>query len=114
MMSRSAWSMPPGSDCAGACARRSRGNSWGRPSRPGDEGQPPGLRLVREDVAAEPLPIGLVVAGAYRPGGSWRASIVRGAHAALPLVDGTVLAREEAARMLQLAAGLAPTVVTLR
>src|SRR5919197_3156072 len=81
---------------------------------PGAEGQPHDLRLVREDVPAEPLPIGLIVAGAYRPGGSWRPSIVREAHAALPLVDSTVLAREEAPRMQQLAAHLAPSVVTLR
>jgi Rps23 Pro-64 3,4-dihydroxylase Tpa1-like proline 4-hydroxylase len=80
----------------------------------GDEGQPHDLRLVREDGSAEPLPLGLIVAGAYQPGGAWRPTVVRGDHAALPLIDSTVLARDEAARMLQIAAHLAPTVVTLR
>jgi predicted 2-oxoglutarate/Fe(II)-dependent dioxygenase YbiX len=80
----------------------------------GDEGRPHDLRLVREDGPAEPLPLGLIVAGAYRPGGAWRPTIVRGAHAALPLVDSTVLAREESPRMLPITARVAPSVVTLR
>ena len=72
---------------------------------------------MREDEPAEPLPIGLIVAGRLPAGGTWRPTIVRGAHAALPLVDSTVAARDQgdqAARLRQLAARVAPTVVTLR
>jgi Protein of unknown function (DUF5672) len=80
-----------------------------------DERQPPDLRLVREEMPTEPLPIGLVVAGDYRPGGSWRPTIVRGGHTALPLIDSTVLGREEAATNLEpIAAHLTPNLVTLR
>src|SRR5262249_33986801 len=39
---------------------------------------------------------------------------VRGAQTVLPLIDGTVLARQESARMLRIAARIAPTVVTLQ
>ena len=76
--------------------------------------QPQDLRLRREDDPTEPLPIGLIVAGAYQPGATWRPAIVRGAQTVLPLIDGTVLARQESARMLRIAARIAPTVVTLR
>jgi Rps23 Pro-64 3,4-dihydroxylase Tpa1-like proline 4-hydroxylase len=72
------------------------------------------LRLLREDEPAEPLPIGLVVAGSYRSGAVWRPTVVRGAQAVLPLIDGTVLARHESARMLRIAADVAPGVVTLQ
>jgi len=72
------------------------------------------LRLVREDEPTEPLPIGLIVDGAYRPGVTWRPTVVRGAQAVLPLIDGTVLARQETARMLRILARVAPTAVTLR
>ncbi len=76
--------------------------------------QPQDLRLMREDDPTEPLPIGLIVAGAYQPGATWRPTIVRGAQAVLPLIDSTVLARQESARMLRIAARVAPTVVTLQ
>ncbi len=56
--------------------------------------QPQDLRLMREDDPTEPLPIGLIVAGAYQPGAAWRPTIVRGAQAVLPLIDSTVLARQ--------------------
>jgi 2OG-Fe(II) oxygenase superfamily len=72
------------------------------------------LRLVREDEPTEPLPIGLIVDGAYRPGVTWRPTVVRGAQAVLPLIDGTVLARQETARMLRIVARIAPKAVTLR
>ena len=75
---------------------------------------PQDLRLVWEDVPMEPLPIGLIVAGSYQPGAAWRPTIVRGAQTVLPLIDGTVLARQESARMLRIAACVAPTVVTLQ
>jgi hypothetical protein len=72
------------------------------------------LRLMRGDDQTEPLPIGLIVAGAYQPGTTWRPTIVRGVQTVLPLIDGTVLARQESARMLRIAAHIAPTVVTLQ
>jgi 2OG-Fe(II) oxygenase superfamily len=72
------------------------------------------LRLVREDEPSEPLPIGLIVDGAYRPGVTWRPTVVRGVQAVLPIIDGTVLARQETARMLRIVARVAPTAVTLR
>ena len=74
---------------------------------------PPDLRLVRAD-APEPLPIGVVVAGPYQPGVAWRPTVVRGARAVLPLIDGTVRGREESARMLRIAGGVAPGIVTLQ
>jgi Rps23 Pro-64 3,4-dihydroxylase Tpa1-like proline 4-hydroxylase len=76
--------------------------------------QPQELRLLRENEPTEPLPIGLIVAGAYRSGATWRPTIVRGAQSVLPLIDGTVLARQESARMLRIAARIAPTVVMLQ
>jgi Rps23 Pro-64 3,4-dihydroxylase Tpa1-like proline 4-hydroxylase len=75
---------------------------------------PQDLRLVQEDMPLAPLPIGLLVAGTYQPGATWRPTIVHGARTVLPLIDGTVLARQESARMLRIAAGVAPTVVTLQ
>jgi hypothetical protein len=78
------------------------------------EGQPGDLRLVREDAPAEPLPLGLIVAGPYQAGAAWRPTVVRGVQATLPLIDSTVLAREASARMLRVAAHVAPTVVTLQ
>ena len=39
---------------------------------------------------------------------------MRGARAVLPLIDGTVQAREESARMLRIAAGVAPSIVALQ
>ena len=72
------------------------------------------LRLMREDEPTEPLPIGLIVAGAHQQGATWRPAVVRGAQAVLPLIDNTVLAQQESARMLRIVARVAPTVVTLR
>jgi Rps23 Pro-64 3,4-dihydroxylase Tpa1-like proline 4-hydroxylase len=76
--------------------------------------KPQDLRLLREDEPTEPLPIGLIVAGAYQPGTTWRPAIVRGAQAVLPLIDGTVLARQESGKTLRIAAAVASAVVTLR
>lgn len=71
------------------------------------------LRLVREDESLEPLPIALIVAGDYRDGVAWRPNVVRGARAVLPLIDGTVLAREEPAAMLRAAARIGEDVIAL-
>jgi SM-20-related protein len=81
---------------------------------PGDEDQPQDLRLVRDDGSTEPLPIGLIMAGPYTPGCMWRPAVVRGPHAVLPLVESTVLAREDATRMPQIAAEVAAGAVALR
>jgi Rps23 Pro-64 3,4-dihydroxylase Tpa1-like proline 4-hydroxylase len=79
-----------------------------------DERRLQDLRLTREDEPTEPLSIGLIVEGAYQPGVNWRPTIVRGARAVLPLIDGMVLGRQESARMLRIAARVAPTAVVLR
>jgi Rps23 Pro-64 3,4-dihydroxylase Tpa1-like proline 4-hydroxylase len=84
------------------------------PALRGDEPPSEELRLMREDEPIIPLPIGLIVAGAYHPGSTWRPSIVRGAQAVLSLIDSTVLARDESTRTLRIAARVAPTVVTLQ
>jgi Rps23 Pro-64 3,4-dihydroxylase Tpa1-like proline 4-hydroxylase len=72
------------------------------------------LRLMREDDPTEPLPIGVILFGSYQPGTTWRPNIIRGAQTVLPLIDGTVLARQESARMLRIAARVAPRAVTLQ
>ena len=85
------------------------------------ERRPQDLRWVREDEPTEPLPIGLIVEGGYRPGVTWRPAVVRGVQAVLPLIDGALLPldgalypRQETARMLRIAARAATTAVTLR
>jgi predicted 2-oxoglutarate/Fe(II)-dependent dioxygenase YbiX len=72
------------------------------------------LRLQWENVLAEPLPIGLVVVAPYQPRSTWRPSILRNARAVLPIIEGTVLARQEFARILRIAACIAPRVITLQ
>jgi SM-20-related protein len=62
----------------------------------------------------DPLPIGLIISAPYQPGVTWRPTVVRGARAVLPLIDGTVLARQESEAILRIAARIAPTVVTLQ
>ena len=71
------------------------------------------LRLVREDEPLEPLPIALVVTGAYRADATWRPAVIRGTRAVLPLIDGTVLARDESARMLRIVSRVAQQAVAL-
>lgn len=78
----------------------------------GDE-QPHNLRLIREDDATEPLPVGLIVSGAYTPDVVWQPRVLRGPRAALPLIDNTVPAREEATRIQQMMAGVAGEAVVL-
>lgn len=79
-----------------------------------DEGQTPTLRLIREEGAAGPLPVGLIVSGAYTRDTVWWPTIVRGPHAALPLVESSVLAREQATRLPQIAALVAAGAAGLR
>ena len=78
------------------------------------ERRPQDLRLVREDEPIEPLPVCLIVEGAYRPGVTWRPTVIRGTRAVLPLIDGAILARQDTARMLRIAARVSHTAVTLR
>jgi hypothetical protein len=87
---------------------------YARPLLLGAERRPAGdLRLEREGAAAEPLPIGLIVAGGYQPGVVWRPRIVRGARALWPLLEQTVLARQEASRMMHIAGRVAGAGITL-
>lgn len=80
----------------------------------GAEGNYQDLRLVREEGATAPLPIGLIVGGAYAEDVVWLPSVVRGPRAALALVDNMVLAREQAAGLQQLAEQIAASAVELR
>jgi Rps23 Pro-64 3,4-dihydroxylase Tpa1-like proline 4-hydroxylase len=72
------------------------------------------LRLVREDEPIEPLPICLIVEGAFRPGVTWRPTVIRGTRAVLSLLDEAFIAGGETARMLRIAARVSQTAVTLR
>ena len=67
---------------------------------------------IGQDAVPEPLPIGTIVAGAYRRGCAWQPTMVRGLRATLPLVDRTVLPREAATRVHTLANRIAPDVAT--
>ena len=75
--------------------------------------EPNDLRLIREGTSTEPLHIGLIVATPYREGTAWRPTVLRGARAVLSVVQAAVRAREETARTLQVAARIAPNVVTV-
>ncbi len=65
-------------------------------------------------VAEQPLPIALVVSTIYRADATWRPEELRGARAVLPIIDNTVLARRESARLLRLCGTIAPGLVTLQ
>lgn len=80
----------------------------------GAEGNYQDLRLVREAGATAPLPIGLIVSGAYDADVMWQPSVVRGPHAALALADSTVLAREQATDLQQFVELVAASAVELR
>lgn len=80
---------------------------------PGGDGQPHNLRLIREDGATEPLPLSLIVSGAYTPDVVWQPSVLRGPRAALSLVDNTVPAREEATRIQQIMAAVTRDAIVL-
>jgi hypothetical protein len=72
------------------------------------------LRLEREGAPARPLPLGLIVAGSYRAGTPWRPRVVRGARALWPLLEQTVLAHQEAVRLMNIAGRVAPSAVALQ
>jgi hypothetical protein len=73
----------------------------------------PFLHSSDERTAGEPLPISLVVATLYRRHAAWKPAELRGARAVLPIIDNTVLAQSETARLLHLCRLIAPTLVTL-
>jgi len=75
---------------------------------------PPAADELSGGVGREPLPVSLIVSTTYRSGATWQPEVVRGARAVLPIVDNTVLARDEPARLLHLCAKIAPRVVTLQ
>ncbi|MBV9279042.1 MAG: 2OG-Fe(II) oxygenase [Chloroflexi bacterium] len=90
-----------------------RVHPYARPPTLGAETRPAqGLRLEGEGGPAAPLPLGLIVAGAYQPGCTWRPAIVRGARALWPLFQQT--AREEVEWLMHVAGRLAPSGVTLQ
>ncbi len=62
----------------------------------------------------DPAPVSLIVSTSYKAGIPWNPEVLRGTRAVLPLIDNTVLAREEPRRTARLAASLAHGVVTLR
>jgi hypothetical protein len=62
----------------------------------------------------EPLPVGMIVAGACRSNREWQPTVVRGPRAMLPLAARTVLPREVAPHARLLAERLPSEVVTLR
>jgi len=64
--------------------------------------------------AAEPLPVALVVSTQYRTGTLWQPEEVCGARAVLPIIDNTVLAQSESARLLRICRKMAPALVTLQ
>jgi len=75
----------------------------------------PATEPVPDDRSTEgPLPVALVVSTQYRTGATWQPEEVRGARAVLPIIDNTVLARSEAARLLRLCRTMAPALVTLQ
>jgi hypothetical protein len=65
-------------------------------------------------IGHDPLPVALIVSAPYADGARWAPEVVRGARAALPIIDNTLLARVEPERTLRISATLAPTVVTLQ
>jgi hypothetical protein len=77
-------------------------------------GATPGQNGFNEAAGVDPLPVSLIVSAPYNHGAPWAPEVVRGARAVLPIIDNTLLARVEPARMLRVSAILASTVVTLQ
>jgi hypothetical protein len=61
--------------------------------------------------AIEPV---LLVATTYEPGATWAPAVLRGAHAALPLLDHLLTARDEPQRAVRLAASVGARLVALQ
>ena len=81
---------------------------------PGEDDQPSDLRLIRDDGSTGPLTIGIIVSGMFEAGVAWRPTVVRGPHASLPLIESTVLPREQVPQMPHLAAEIGSRAVALR
>ena len=79
----------------------------------GDREQPNNLRLIRDDGSTEPLPLGLVVSGAYRADGAWQPTLLRGPQVAGLLVDASVLGGAEVTPLEQIAVQAARDAVAL-
>jgi len=71
------------------------------------------LRLIQNDVIAEPLPLGMVLACGGPPADVWRPSVRSGRRSALPLVDAMVGPRDDT-RLANVVAVVEPTLVTLQ
>jgi Rps23 Pro-64 3,4-dihydroxylase Tpa1-like proline 4-hydroxylase len=80
---------------------------------PGGSEQPHNLRLIRDDGSTEPLPLGLIVSGAYTAGVEWRPTLLRGPQVAGLLVDDSVLVGEDAVHLQQIAVQAARDAVAL-
>lgn len=72
------------------------------------------LRLIQDDVPAEPLPLGLVLACGGPPAAVWRPLIRHGRRSALPLVEAAAGPRDDDDRLATVVAAIEPTLVTLR
>jgi hypothetical protein len=72
------------------------------------------LRLVQDDLPAEPLPLGLVLACGGPPAAAWRPLVRHGRRSALPLVEAAVGPRDDGDRLASVVAAVEPTLVTLR
>jgi hypothetical protein len=80
------------------------------------------LWLARGQAPTEPVSIGLIVAGAYQPGCTWRPAIVQGARALWSLFEHTVPLEAQAQwaqrtpteYLIHIAGRVVPTVVTLQ
>ena len=75
--------------------------------------EPNDLRLIREGASTEPLHMGLIVATPYRERTAWRPTVLRGARAVLSVLQAAVRVGEETSRILQVAARIAPNVITV-
>ena len=65
-------------------------------------------------IGSEPLPAALIVATAYRAGSTWAPVVLKGARAALPILDNVIVIRDRPEQGLRLAAQLATHSVTLQ
>jgi len=64
--------------------------------------------------ATAPLPVGLIVSTSYCAAAAWQPREVRGVRAVFPIIDNTVLARQETRQLLRLTSKIAPRAVTLQ
>jgi hypothetical protein len=65
------------------------------------------MLLSPDRAGTDPVPVGLVISTRFEPSARWAPRVSVGAAAAMPLVDNTVVARLEPARMLDAVAAVA-------